>query len=250
MWVFQLSLLFITGIIIGSFLNVIIYRLPNNVSIVTPRSYCPHCRKTIPFYRNIPLLSFLFQKGRCAECREKISFRYPVVELLTGVLWMWAFNVYPLPKALLFVWMSGILTVIAFIDAKHFTVPLSLIVAMFAVLFIYNISEPTMVTDSIIGGIVGTTYLGLVLGLTWLLFKKQTMGFGDLQLVFICGIWLGAIQVLLMIFMSSIIALFYWGFISFRSATQRNQRLPFASFIAPVTIIIYAIGFEFTSLGL
>ncbi len=246
MWYFQLSLLFISGIIIGSFLNVIIYRLPNNVSIITPRSYCPHCRKTIPFYRNIPLLSFLFQKGRCAECREKIPFRYPVVELLTGLLWMWAFSSYLLPKALLFVWMSGILTVIAFIDAKHFTVPLSLIVAMFAGLFAYNISEPTMVIDSIIGGIVGTTYLGLVLGLTWILFKKQTMGFGDIQLVFICGIWLGTIQVLLMIFISSLIALVYWGILTLRSGVQRDMRLPFASFIAPVTIIIYTIGFEFT----
>ena len=82
-------LLMISGLCCGSFLNVLIYRLPNNLSIISPRSFCPDCKAFIPFYRNIPIVSFLIQSGKCSNCNNKISIQYPVIEALTGFLWFY-----------------------------------------------------------------------------------------------------------------------------------------------------------------
>ena len=80
------SLFIIIGLIFGSFINVIIYRLPNNLSIIKPRSFCPKCKSKIPFYNNIPLLSFIIQKGKCFSCKHLISIQYPIVEFLLGLI--------------------------------------------------------------------------------------------------------------------------------------------------------------------
>ena len=79
--------IFIWGLLIGSFLNVIIYRLPRNLSIVFPGSFCPHCNSPIPLYRNIPVLSFIIQKGKCHNCKRPISISYPLIEITTGIIW-------------------------------------------------------------------------------------------------------------------------------------------------------------------
>ena len=92
--------IFIWGLLIGSFLNVIIYRLPRNLSIVFPNSFCPKCKKSIPLYRNIPLFSFIIQLGKCAECKNKISFRYPLIELTNGTLWYLNFQQFDLQTAI------------------------------------------------------------------------------------------------------------------------------------------------------
>ena len=80
----------IIGLIIGSFINVLIYRIPNNISIVKPRSFCLHCKNSIPIYRNIPLISYLIQLGKCANCKKSISIMYPVIELTIGLLWLFS----------------------------------------------------------------------------------------------------------------------------------------------------------------
>ena len=87
------------GLIIGSFLNVIIYRLPKNISIINPRSFCPKCKQTIPFYRNIPVLTFLIQKGRCNQCKANISIQYPIVEMLMGFIFLFSYYNFVLLKS-------------------------------------------------------------------------------------------------------------------------------------------------------
>ncbi len=119
---------FIFGAIVGSFLNVVIYRLPAGLSINKPRrSFCPHCKKQIPWHHNIPLFSWLLLRGKCAHCGQPIAFRYFFVEALTGVLFLWVWNrVVSLDAPLLFLplWiLLGLLISATFIDLDHFIIP-------------------------------------------------------------------------------------------------------------------------------
>lgn len=239
------TFLFLLGSIVGSFLNVVIYRLPLGLSIVTPRSFCPHCKHSIPFYRNIPILSFLIQRGKCHECKENISLQYPIIELISGIIWLYGLINYPLEEGLLFIFMTSILLMTTMIDFKHFYIPLSFILFMLIGLIGYHVLSPYGDYRSIYGGLVPTLYLGTVMGITGWIFKKQTMGYGDLQLVFVCGIWLGAVPGLIMIFFSALFSLIFWAYLIYKSKVSRDSKLPFASFIAPTTILVYTLDFNF-----
>ena len=94
------SIFFTIGAFVGSFFNVVIYRLPRDESVIKPRSHCPDCKKSIPFYRNIPIISFIIQLGRCVQCKQRISIQYPAVELINGLLWGWAFANLSFPEAI------------------------------------------------------------------------------------------------------------------------------------------------------
>ena len=132
---------FLIGICVGSFINVIVFRLPNNLSIVTPRSFCPRCKKKISWKENIPLFSWLVQKGRCISCNTKISIRYPLIEFSTGLLFILFINSEPylynsnfinsnivIYFENIFSWVFlCVLFVISLIDFKHFWVPQSFI---------------------------------------------------------------------------------------------------------------------------
>mgnify|MGYP005992844799 CR=1 FL=1 len=127
---------FIFGVVIGSFLNVLILRLPQNKSVVLPRSSCPSCNHTISWYYNIPLFSFLYLKARCAYCKEKISYQYFIVELLSGVLTLTLFL--KLGLSLEFLYMSLVIYVcitLSFIDFKYKAVPDYLLLIVFILSF-------------------------------------------------------------------------------------------------------------------
>ncbi len=123
-WLWWIPAFFI-GSCIGSFLNVVIYRVPRDLSVNEPkRSFCPHCRKPIPMRRNIPLLSWLWLRGKCADCGQGIPFRYFAVELLTGVAFLAVWMVFP-PLVVIPLWiLVALLIAITFIDAEHFIIPL------------------------------------------------------------------------------------------------------------------------------
>ncbi|HEY6839450.1 MAG TPA: prepilin peptidase, partial [Geobacteraceae bacterium] len=111
---------FIFGAVIGSFLNVCIYRLPRNESIAFPASHCPGCGATIPWYDNIPIAGYLILRGRCRSCRERISLQYPLVEALNGLLTLLLFLKFGLkPTFLILFLLSSALVVITFIDLEH-----------------------------------------------------------------------------------------------------------------------------------
>ena len=115
---------FIFGAAIGSFLNVCIFRLPAHISIVKPLSQCPRCRKQIRFYDNIPLISFLILRGKCRDCGERISWRYPLVELITAVLSLFLFLKFGATlNYLIFFIFTAVLIVITFIDFDHQIIP-------------------------------------------------------------------------------------------------------------------------------
>ena len=115
---------FVLGAAIGSFLNVCIYRLPRDLSVNQPRrSFCPSCKKPIPWYQNLPLLSWLLLRGKCANCGSRIAFRYFAVELLTALLFLAVWLAFPWPIALVYWVFVSLLVVATFIDFEHFIIP-------------------------------------------------------------------------------------------------------------------------------
>lgn len=223
--------IFLLGAIIGSFLNVVIYRIPNEQSIVFPNSACPKCGNNIKFYDNIPVLSWLILGGKCRNCKNPISFRYPAVELLTAVIfaltaWQIGFNAF-LPVCLLFV--SAIISLI-FIDAGHMilpnviTYPLLIFAVIMRIIFpifigaefftdlrVYPLNliqgSPLWLVSligAILGGLLGGGSLWLI-GELWKRFRGvDAMGLGDVKMMFAVGALLGWRLTFLAIFLGAL----------------------------------------------
>lgn len=208
---FLYLLLFILGTILGSFYNVLIYRLPRNISIIFLSSHCPHCRKPIKWYDNIPLISYLVLKGRCRYCGEKISIRYPLVEFTSGLLavlsyYKWGFSI----DAVVYYFFFSALMVMSLIDWFYFIIPpqiniggliLSLLVAPFR--------ETITVKESFMGTIVG---LGtpLLIYLYYVKVKKiEGIGLGDVILLGFIGGVSGIYGVFASLFLGSFFGLIY-----------------------------------------
>ena len=200
MYILPYFFLFIFGLIFGSFLNVIIYRIPKNISIIKPRSFCPKCKKQIPLYRNIPLLSYIIQKGKCHNCFKKISSNYFIIELIIGVLWMLSFYYFnSLNETIYFNIISTLLIGIAIIDKKEFIIPLELTISSLIIIIMYSLIYGNILSN-LSGMIIGLGYLSIIFIITFLITKKQTLGYGDLQLIFVLGLWISDIRILLVIF--------------------------------------------------
>ena len=240
-------LYFCIGLILGSFINVVIYRIPKDLSIIKPRSFCPNCKSSIPFYRNIPIITYLFQLGQCHNCKNNISIIYPLVELLVGLIWLFsAIYFQNLNNILIFSIISTVLVAISIIDLKHYIIPIEL--SIFALIVItFNLIMTNTFMNHLSGLIIGTGYLSIVFLFTWLLTKKQALGLGDIQLIFVLGYWIGDIRILLVIFISATFALLAWALISIIYGYKKDRKLPFGTYLSIVSIIIYPIEFNILS---
>ena len=238
----QGSLYFILGSIIGSFLNVVIYRLPRDLSIISPRSFCPECGEMIPLYRNIPIISYILQMGKCNHCSGKISIRYPIVEIISAFALLITMQLITYPEAVLFYWMFVHLLVLSIIDQEWMQIPISILISMALGVVGYHLIWTADLTLPLSGLIVGSGFIVFVLGLNWLIFHKQTMGYGDLIMVAILGAWLGTIQIFLTIFFASILALF--GFLAFSifNGFSRSKSIPFVPYLSIAAILISLIN--------
>jgi leader peptidase (prepilin peptidase)/N-methyltransferase len=234
----------ILGLSFGSFINVIIYRLPREIFLSKKRSFCPHCAVPIPFYRNIPVISFILQKGLCAECKQPISVQYIIVEVLSGFLFWWAVTNYSLPESILFIWISSNLLAIAFIDQKTFIIPYEMVLGSIIGLVIYYFLYPEQDIPSLMGLVMGVGYMGSVFLVTSLISGKQTLGYGDLQLIAVTGLWIGPINVLISIFFSALCTLIVWSRLSITDGFNRNRPLPFAPYLVAFAIILYMLNLD------
>ena len=237
----MIDFLIVIGLIFGSFLNVLIYRLPRDLSIIYPPSFCPHCNKTILWYLNIPLFSFLFLKGKSFCCKQKISIRYPIVEILSALLWIWSYYYIDIISyQILFLIISSCLLVIIFTDFTHFVVPLELNIIMLissVIVYIYNSKN---IEDSIYSMFFLSLYFLVLMFLIDFLFKKETMGYGDIILIGVISFWLGWVDALIIIFLSSILSLIHWVILSIKTK-KKDIQLPFGSSISFVSIFLYII---------
>src|SRR5438045_2960308 len=169
------------GAAIGSFLNVCIYRLPRDLSINEPsRSFCPACKKPIPWRQNLPLLSWLFLRGKCANCGSRIAFRYFAVELLTALLFLAVWISFPWPVALVYWVFVSLLIAATFIDFEHFIIPDEITIGGTVVGIVASLAVPELMDTAHRGRAVLTSALSAVLGyvLLWMVLEAGKKVFG------------------------------------------------------------------------
>ena len=227
-------IIFIFGTCIGSFLNVCIYRLPREQSVIFPSSSCPNCGHKIKFWENIPILSYIFLKGKCSCCNKKISIKYPVVELLTGLFALFLWQKFHLSASffIYFIFTSALI-VITFIDLEHKIIPDTISLPGIVIGFISSFFLPEIDWfDSLMGILIGG---GILYAVTWgyyLLTKKIGMGGGDIKLLAMIGSFLGWKSIPFIIFISaltgSIIGISY----ILIKKHDKHYEIPFGPFLA------------------
>jgi len=232
-------LIFILGLIVGNFSNVCIHRIPINESIIYPASHCPKCRSSIKPIDNIPLLSYILLKGRCRNCGSRISIQYPVVEFLTGIIYILIFLIYGLTiQSLIYIILSSALIIMAFIDLNKQIIPdvISLpgiVIGLILSFFVPYISF----INSALGVVVGGGII-LVIGLVGsVIFKKEAMGGGDVKLTAMIGAFLGWKYTIISLFLGFFLGALAGIFLILSKIKSREDIIPFGPFIALGSII-------------
>ncbi len=241
--IFIAIIIFIIGLIIGSFSNVCIYRLPRNESIVFPGSHCPRCNHALEWYDNIPLISYIILKGKCRYCAEKISIQYPLVEFLTASLYLSLFYFYRLQLHTVFYMVfCSALIIIGFIDLKEKIIPdvisLPLTALGFLSSFILNNISPL---NSLLGILAGGGSLYLIAIAGTYIFKKEAMGGGDIKLSAMVGAFLGWQLTLLSLFIGFLLGSVI-GIIVLMKTKGEIRDVPFGPFIALGALIALFFG--------
>ncbi len=249
------AIFFILGLIVGSFLNVCIYRLPRNISIIRPSSSCPACNTPIKPWDNIPILSYIFLKGKCRKCGESISIRYPLVELLNGILYWTTFNYFGLGWHLpiLFVLVSS-MVVITFVDLDFQIIPdvitlpgiiIGLASASFLLPDPFSL-QPSALSLSVVGFKNSIAGLFLGGGLFYLIaiLSRGGMGGGDIKLMAMVGAFMGWKAVFLTTFIGSLIGSLVGIFLMIVKGKGRKTKIPFGPFLSFGSIITLFFGGE------
>jgi leader peptidase (prepilin peptidase)/N-methyltransferase len=235
------------GLVLGSFFNVCIYRLPREESIVWPGSHCPRCGHGLSPWENIPLVSFLLLKGSCRYCRQPIAYRYPLIELLTAFLMValvWRFGI----SWLFFqgAVLAGALVVVTFIDWEHQIIPDVISLPGLAVgLGLSWLTGNPGWKSSLIGVLVGGGLLYLLASGYELLTKREGMGGGDIKLLAMIGAFLGWTGVLVTVILASLIGSLLGIALILVWKKGRTQALPFGPFLALGALIHLFRGPEF-----
>lgn len=231
---FFLGSAFILGTVIGSFLNVCIYRIPEGKSIVLPPSSCPYCGHRIRWYQNIPILSYLFLGGRCAGCRTRISLRYPAIEALTGILFVLILYYFSFSASTLVYWIFvSALVTITFIDLDHQIIPDVISLPGILVGFICSFFIPWLSwLDSLIGILLGG---GILLAIAWLyekMAKREGMGGGDIKLLGMLGAFLGWKAIFPIVFIASLTGTLVGVPLMLSQKGDAKLAIPFGPFLA------------------
>lgn len=256
---YNLIAIAILGLIIGSFLNVVIYRYPkmlnlqwqaeanafiNNtpytapkseLNLCRPRSHCPHCKFQFPASHNIPVLSYCLLRGRCGNCKARISPRYPLVELLTmliSVITMWQLGSSIFALAVVF--LSWVLIAQSFIDADHQFIPDPMTYSMLWIGLLISISPYGNISasSSIIGATLGYLILWLIAKSFLVLRKKEGMGHGDFKLLAMLGAWSGPMMLPFILVIASVLSLLCSITWLCRKSMHTDTPIPFGPFLA------------------
>lgn len=186
------AIVFVFGLLIGSFLNVVIYRLPAEESIVWPGSHCPKCNHTLQPWENLPIFSWLVLRGRCSACRSPISWRYPAIELLTALLWAAVAAVFgPTLQTLFLLVLVSLMIVIFWIDFDTQYIFDQTTFPGIALGLVYSYFITHQFWLALAAALYAVAAVSLVYGLSWLILREEGIGGGDLTLVAMIGAWLG-----------------------------------------------------------
>jgi len=244
----------VLGLLVGSFLNVCIYRLPRGISIVRPRSFCPSCGKGVRWYDNVPLLSYVLLRGRCRDCGGRISVRYPIVEALSSVISLlvyYKFGRWDL-YVIYYIFLSAPLILIIFVDLEHQIIPdlISIPGIFFGIISRFLVADGVSLSgtfrdvaiDTILGILVGGGMLAVAGYLYYRLRKIEGIGGGDVKLAAMLGAffgWQGAIVVLLVSsFLGSLVGLF----LIFVLKKDTKYAIPYGPFLSVAAFIYLFFG--------
>ncbi len=252
--------LFVIGCCIGSFINVVIHRLPINQSIVYPSSSCPKCNAKIKWFDNLPIISWFLLNGKCRTCKTKIAFSYPIVELFTGLLV--CLNLYAQPTiysqqpiyiTILFgIIFNTILFTLAILDFKYFWLPRVItlgglvfgITASLYVDLINDFYQFNYLINTLSASFFGFTFFYLLSRIGKKIFNKPVIGGGDAKLSALIGSWLGISGLFLSIWLAFISAGIFVIFGMIFKKIKRNQKIPFGVFLAMSGSLVWYFGNE------
>lgn len=250
--------IFILAACIGSFLNVCVYRLPRGRSLWGPRSFCPHCSRTIPWYDNVPILSFIILWGRCRFCEKEISLRYPLGECLSAFLTLMVWN-HAIQADLhwteisIRLLLTYALIVVTLIDLEFYIIPDEItyggLVVSFFLVFVmpghwHAVSRVSALLRMLLGLLAGGGSLFLVGEVAKFLMKKEAMGLGDVKLMAMVGALLGWKTALFSIMMASIIGSVVGVLFILMKRLKMESRIPFGPFLSLGTFIFMMWGDE------
>ena len=251
---------FVVGLAIGSFLNVCIHRLPKGESIVHPRSRCPHCGRMIAAYDNVPVLSYLWLRGRCRHCHSRISPFYPLIELLTGLTFLLVYHRWGIsPPAVKAVLLASALIVLTFTDLRERLLPDRITFPGIAAGFLFalwlpledgtaalllrllggpNLSAVLLsVADALLGALLGAGLL-FALGEIWYRLRRvEAMGLGDVKMMGMVGLFLGIKLTVLTLLLGSLLGSLLGGLFLLLAGKDTRYELPFGTFLGVAALI-------------
>ncbi|MGC8915473.1 MAG: prepilin peptidase [Thermoanaerobaculum sp.] len=228
------------GLVVGSFLNVVIYRLPRGESLIVPPSHCPSCGAPIRWYDNVPLLSYLFLLGRCRQCRAPIPLRYPLVEAATGFLFFLSATAFsPTLSRLHAALLSALCLALAFIDLEHMILPdLLTLPGLGAGLLLAVMGGPTSLVDAALGAAFG---VALPLAIIWgyrLVRGVEGMGLGDVKLLGMLGAFLGWRGMLSTLALAAVAGAAVGVGLILLGRGSRQTELPFGTFLCAAALVV------------
>ena len=239
---------FIIGTIIGSFLNVVSVRAVNNKQFYKGRSECTECNKTIRWQDNIPMLSFVLLKGRCRHCKAKISYLYPIVELLTGIVFVFIFNLeMDLFQQALFLLLTSLLIVISTVDTLEKAIYQHHLLLLFAMIMIIRaFMVPVKFIDVLYGSLAFGGFLAVLRWVGGKIYKKEAMGIGDVKLAVVLGLML-SLKLAIVALYTSFISASIVGAYLIVSKSKSEKILPFTPFLSFGAMMAYFYGQQIIS---
>jgi len=242
----HLIIVFVFGAVIGSFLNVCIYRIPRKKSIIHPSSACPACEKPVRFYDNIPLVSYLILKGKCRDCGAKISFRYFLVELITAAVFMMIYHRWGLSyEFFIQIFFTAILIVVSFIDYDFQIIPDILSIGgMVAGILIAFVRPGFRVMDAVYGVLIGGGVLFVIAWGYQLITKREGMGGGDIKLLAMIGSFSGLKGVIFSLIGGSVIGTLVGIPLMLLKGKEEGTRyaIPFGPFLSLAAVVYLFMG--------
>lgn len=246
LYIFFQIVVFLFGLIVGSFLNCVIWRVSVKKSFLKGRSICPKCKHQLIFFDLIPLFSFLILKGQCRYCKKKISWQYPIVELATGLIFLLISILFwnSLPLMIFLLIMSGFLIIIFVYDLKHLIIPDNVLFPAIIIAIIYRIIEGLLIIQSY-SSLYYLLAVAIPVGfflLIYLLSRGKWIGFGDVKLAILLGLILGWPNILIGLFLSYLIGGIIGTGLVIASKKHMKSEVPFAPFLIAGTLVAAFFG--------
>ena len=238
------------GAVVGSFLNVLIFRIPDGQSIVLPSSHCPKCGHAVRVYDNIPIISYLILRGKCRDCHEKISVQYPVVEAITALISLFLFLKFGLSFKYLssFIFTCALIT-ITFIDLRHQIIPDVISLPGIPVFFLLAVFFMNLtIWESLLGILIGGGCLFAIAFTYEIITKREGMGGGDIKLLAMLGAFLGWKSLFFILFVSSLLGAVIGVSAMIIKGQDMKYAVPFGPFLSIAAVLYLFVGADVTRL--